>query len=85
MAIINQIRVIDERETDSNWLGAIRGTFGNVQQSIITETSTDAIVKRMYTDALIKAGLYTDEKDVLYRLLVKLNKFDCSYYWLCSR
>ena len=78
---INQVIVSDERGTESNWLGAIRGGYGNVLKSLRTEESTNIVVDQMYTDALSKSGIYDESKDLPYRLNVKITKFDCSYYW----
>jgi len=78
---INAVIVSDDRGTDSNWLGAIRGGYGNVLKTLRTEESTDVVVDRMYTDALVKSGIYTESNDALYSLKVKITKFDCSYYW----
>ena len=78
---INEVVVSDDRGTDSDWLGAIRGGYGNVLKTLRTEDSTDVVVDRMYTDALVKSGIYTESTDAPYTLKVKITKFDCSYYW----
>jgi hypothetical protein len=78
---INEVIVSDERGTESDWLGAIRGGYGNRLKTLRTEESTDIVVDSMYTDALIKSGLYTKSEDAPYSLKVKITKFDCSYYW----
>lgn len=78
---INEVIVSDERGTESDWLGAIRGGYGNVLKTLRTEETTDVVVDRMYTDALIKSGIFTDSADAPYSLKVKITKFDCSYYW----
>jgi len=78
---VNQIVVTDHRGTDSNWLGAIRGGYGNRLKTLRTEESTDIIVDKIYTDALNKSGILTDSKDAPYKLHVVITKFDCSYYF----
>jgi hypothetical protein len=78
---INEVIVSDERGTESDWLGAIRGGYGNRLKTLRTEESTDIVVDSMYTDALIKSGIYTKSEDAPYSLKVKISKFDCSYYW----
>ena len=60
---INEIIVSDERGTESDWLGAIRGGYGNRLKTLRTEESTDIVVDSMYTDSLIKSGIYTKSED----------------------
>lgn len=78
---INEVIVSDDRDTESNWLGAIRGGYGNVLKTLRTEEPTDIVVDKMYTDALMKSGIYDESIDAPYSLKVKITKFDCSYYW----
>ena len=78
---VNQVIVTDQRGTESNWLGAIRGGYGNRLKTLRTEESTDIIVDKIYTDALGKSGILTDSKDAPYQLHVVITKFDCSYYF----
>jgi len=78
---INNVVVTDQRGTDSNWLGAIRGGYGNVLKTLKTEQSTDIVVDKMYTDALSKSGILSDSKDAPYELRVVITKYDCSYYF----
>lgn len=76
---INEVVVSDQRGTASNWLGAIRGSYGNVRKRLLTEEPTAIVVDKMYTDALNNNGLYTESKDAPYNLKVTILKFDCSY------
>lgn len=78
---VDQVVVTDQRGTDSNWLGAIRGGYGNRLKTLRTEESTDIIVHKIYTDALAKSGILTDSKEAPYKLQVVITKFDCSYYF----
>ncbi|KAA1190500.1 SHOCT domain-containing protein [Pseudohalioglobus sediminis] len=78
---INSIVVSDDRGTESNWLGAIRGGYGNVLKTLQTEQSTDIIVDQMYTAALGQSGIYSTDIDGPYSLKVSISKFDCSYYF----
>lgn len=78
---VTQVIVSDKRGTDSDWLGAIRGGYGNVLKTLKTEESTDKIVDEIYTAALEKSGILADTDDAPYSLLVTIVKFDCSYYF----
>ena len=78
---INEVIVSDDRGTESDWLGAIRGGYGNVLKTLRTEEPTDIVVDKMYTDALMKSGIYDESTKAPYSLKVKITKFDCSYYW----
>lgn len=80
-SLINNVIVTDKRGTDSDWLGAIRGGYGNRLKTLRTQESTDIVVNKVYTDALIKSNLYTSSKDSPYSLKIEITKFDCSYYF----
>lgn len=79
--VVNEVVVSDERGTDSDWLGAIRGGYGNRLKTLRTEKPTDQVVDDIYTNALIKSGLYLESEDAPYSLNVRIDKFDCSYYF----
>lgn len=78
---ISQVEVIDDRGTEKNWLGAIRGGYGNRLKTLRTEKPTDQVVKDVYIQALKGSKLYTSANKGDYRLRVVLSKFDCSYYF----
>jgi YajG family uncharacterized lipoprotein/putative oligomerization/nucleic acid binding protein len=78
---INSVIVTDQRGTESNWLGAIRGGYGNVLKTLKTEESTDIMVDKIFTDALSISGILYDSKDAPYKLQIVITKFDCSYYF----
>jgi ABC-type uncharacterized transport system auxiliary subunit len=79
--VVGQIVVSDQRGTDSNWLGAIRGGYGNRLKTLRTERSTDQVVDEIYTTALTAAGIYASSEEAPFQLNVDLTKFDCSYYF----
>ncbi len=79
--VIGQVIVSDSRDTDSNWLGAIRGGYGNRLKTLRTEESTDVMVDKMYTSALEKSGIYSSSDSAPFQLNVEITKFDCSYYF----
>ena len=78
---VGQVVVSDNRGTDGNWLGAIRGGYGNRLKTLRTAESTDLMVDKMYTTALEKAGILDTSDSAPYQLSVQITKFDCSYYF----
>jgi uncharacterized lipoprotein YmbA len=79
--LISQVVVVDKRGTDSDWLGAIRGGYGNRLKTLRTDRSTDVVIDEIYTNALTQAGIYGQNKNAPFQLNVDINKFDCSYYF----
>lgn len=79
-AVINKVSVTDERGTDADWLGAIRGGFGNPIKTLRTETPTAEVVETMFIQALERNNLYANLADLPYALVVQMVKFDCSQY-----
>ena len=77
---IGQIVVNDNRGTDADWLGAIRGGYGNVLKSIRTDGPTSDIVANVYRQAFIEYG-YLDEPDGEVLFSADIVKLDCSYYF----
>jgi len=79
--LINKVIVSDERGTDSNWLGAIRGGYGNRLKTLKTEEPTKIVVEKMFQDALNKSNLLSSSAESPYKIKVVITKFDCSYYF----
>lgn len=79
--VVGQVVVSDSRGTESNWLGAIRGGYGNRLKTLRTDESTDVMVDRMYTSALGRAGIYSSSDTAPFQLNIQITKFDCSYYF----
>jgi len=79
--VIKGVSVSDNRGTDGNWLGAIRGGYGNRLKTLRTDQSTDVVVQKMYLDALEKSSLLSDVSGAPFTLKVVITKFDCSYYF----
>ncbi len=69
----------DEREKDANWLGAIRGGFGNPIKTLTTEQPVSEVVKTALGDGLKANGLLT-KGNGKYRLDTVISRFDCSQY-----
>jgi hypothetical protein len=77
---IGQIVVVDNRGTDADWLGAIRGGYGNVLKSIRTDGPTSEIVANVYRQAFVEYG-YLDEPNGEVLFSANIEKLDCSYYF----
>jgi uncharacterized lipoprotein YajG len=73
--------VQDSRGTASNWLGAIRGGYGNVLKSLYTERDTNAVVKETLEAALKARGALPDSATSRFSLDINLTKLDASYYF----
>lgn len=79
-AKIGEIVVQDNRGTDDNWLGAVRGGFGNKLKSLRTSVPTRQTVEFVYRSALSRYG-YLDEQEGRIRLAVNIEKLDCNWYY----
>ena len=78
---IGLVNVLDSRGTESNWLGAIRGGYGNPLKKLYTEGDTAGVVSYAFEEALRSRGLLAPAALSEYRLDVNLQKFDTSYYF----
>ena len=74
---IGEVVVFDNRGTDANWLGAVRGGYGNVLKTLNTELPVDEIVEIVYRQAFVEYG-YLDEPDGHVRFIARVEKLDCS-------
>ncbi len=72
--------IVDSRGTPSNWLGAIRGGYGNPLKKLYTDGDTAKVVATAFEDALRSRGLLALASDSNFRIDVALLKFDTSYY-----
>lgn len=73
--------VVDSRGTPLNWLGAIRGGYGNPLKKLYTEKEAASLIKVAFEDALKLRGLLGPPGTSKYRIDIKLLKFDTSYYF----
>jgi len=73
--------VVDNRGTADNWLGAIRGGYGNPLKKLYTEGSTATVVRKAFEDALGARGFLGTSENSDLRIDVSLTKFDASYYF----
>lgn len=81
VATVALARVTDNRDAGADWLGAIRGGYGNVVKSLRTEKPVEAVVTDVYRDALQARRLLDEPDSATYALHVDLQKLDCSYYF----
>jgi len=80
--LISDVVVYDERAggKPSDWLGAVRGGYGNVLKTLKTIGPAKLMVRAMYIEGLRKNGLYAGSDEAPFSLKVQLLKFDCSQY-----
>lgn len=75
----------DNRGTDSRWLGAIRGGYGNVLKKLLTDesTSTSAVVQAAFVAALAARKIPDDTPTPAARVTIEgvIDKLDCSYFF----
>lgn len=74
------VSVTDERGHDLNWLGAIRGGYGNPLKVLRTDGGTVSdVVAQNIRAALTARSLAADPAQ--YRLLVRMTRFHCDQYF----
>ena len=70
--------VADHRRNEPNFLGAIRGGFGNVLKTIETDEPVIDFVHDTFREALVQRNIYATEVNTTHRIFVDLLKFDCN-------
>jgi uncharacterized lipoprotein YajG len=71
--------IADNRKNGPNWLGAIRGGFGNPLKTLETEKPVAEVVKTALEDGLSSVHLLTTHNPK-YTLNVDLIRFNCNQY-----
>lgn len=71
----------DRRGTDSRWLGAIRGGYGNVLKKILTDEPTTSVVQNAFVAALAARNVRTTATDAQLVIEGAIIKLDCSYFF----
>jgi len=71
----------DDRGTNANWLGAIRGGYGNPLKKLYTDRPVSEVVEQAFTDALQARKLLGDTQNAKVEITGEVIKFDCSYYF----
>lgn len=71
----------DDRGTESAWLGAIRGGYGNPLKKLYSDQPTASVVAVAMSDALQARKLLAPPKSAALRVDGSITKLDCSYYF----
>jgi hypothetical protein len=74
-------RFSDDRGTESNWLGAIRGGYGNPLKKLRTDQPTNEMVEAAFADALQARNMLGTKDTSKVAIEENITKFDCSYYF----
>ncbi|WP_296807738.1 SHOCT domain-containing protein [Thiocapsa sp.] len=70
----------DYRKHDANWLGAIRGGYGNPLKTLETPKPVKDIVRDAFQDGLRQRGILASADDAKYVLSVDVQQYDCNQY-----
>lgn len=76
-------RVADERRAgreDPNWIGTIRGGYGNPLKQLTSDAPVDRVVARAFADGLAARGLHAAGGASPYLLAVTIHQFDANQY-----
>lgn len=71
----------DDRGTESTWLGAIRGGYGNPLKKLYSDQPITSVVTTALSDALQARKLLAPANGAAVRLDGSVAKLDCSYYF----
>jgi hypothetical protein len=71
----------DDRGTESAWLGAIRGGYGNPLKKLYSDQPTTTVVTAALSDALELRKWLAPAETPYVRLDGAITKLDCSYYF----
>ncbi|MEI6987656.1 MAG: YajG family lipoprotein [Rhodospirillaceae bacterium] len=76
--VLEVATVDDRRKVDANWLGAIRGGYGNPLKKLESNQPVSKVVKTVFQDGLKARGLQADSGKEKFALEIIINKLDCS-------
>ena len=68
----------DQRGEDPNWLGSIRGGFGNPLKTLTTPEPVALVVRRAFADGLAARGLLAGSGGGRYTLTGTVQQFDAT-------
>lgn len=71
---------LDQRGESSNWLGAIRGGFGNPMKTLESERPVAELVRAAFSDGLRARGGVIDPASAQNQITGTIKKLDCSQY-----
>jgi hypothetical protein len=73
--------LLDDRGTESTWLGAIRGGYGNPLKKLYSDQPISSVVATAIADALQARALLAPPNSAALRVDGSITKLDCSYYF----
>lgn len=79
-AEIIAVAVTDRRKNDPNWLGAVRGGFGNPIKVLETPVPVRDVIRTAYEAGMAARGLNAPPGAGRYRLVVNVDRMDSSQY-----
>lgn len=79
-AVIQLGTFSDARHVDPNFLGAVRGGFGQPLKTLVTKEPVSAVVRMGFSRGLAARGLLSNGTDAAYMMTATIEKFDCSQY-----
>jgi hypothetical protein len=71
---------VDDRKQASNWLGAIRGGYGNPLKVLETPVPVSEVVRDAFVSGARARGMLADPAAAKYTASVVVNRFDCNQY-----
>ncbi len=77
-ALVDLSDITDSRKHGPNWLGAIRGGFGEPLKTVTTEVPVKDVVKANFGEALKARGLVGSYSQ--YSMQVTIERLDCNQY-----
>lgn len=69
---------VDQRGEPSNWLGAIRGGFGNPLKNIESNQPVSSIVQSAFAEGLRSRGVTTDSPSAPLQISGVIRQLDCN-------
>lgn len=78
--IVRVKTVIDERHDGPNWLGAIRGGFGNPLKTLETERPVKDLVARAFSSGLAARGMLAPAGKENLDLDITIHRYECNQY-----
>lgn len=72
---------VDKRGTDSRWVGAIRGGYGNVLKRLVTSEPTADVVQEAFRNALQARAVTVSSSPAAVSVEGEILKLDCSYFF----
>ena len=71
---------IDQREDRSDWLGTIRGGYGNPLKTLHSDRPVPEVIATAFSDGLAARGLLAPAGKQQFDLKVTILEFECNQY-----